>query len=56
MTPAKIKAKCLPLIAKQLQSDFGWIFEEPVDPVKLGLADYFDVVKHPMDLGTVRKR
>lgn len=56
MTAAKIKAKMLPLVLKQLKSEYGWIFEEPVDPVKLGLPDYFDVIKHPMDLGTVRRR
>ena len=27
-----------------------------MDPVKLGIPDYFDVVKRPMDLGTIRKR
>ncbi|MES1908845.1 MAG: hypothetical protein MHM6MM_001700 [Cercozoa sp. M6MM] len=27
-----------------------------VDPVKLGIPDYFNVVKFPMDLGTVKKR
>jgi hypothetical protein len=31
-----------------------WVFSEPVDPVKLGIPDYFDVIKHPMDLGTVK--
>lgn len=56
MTAAKIKGKMLPLVLKQLKSEYGWIFEEPVDPVKLGLPDYFDVIKHPMDLGTVRRR
>lgn len=29
----------------------GWIFLEPVDPVKLQLHDYFEVIKNPMDLG-----
>jgi hypothetical protein len=56
MTPQKIKAKMLPLVVKQLKSEYGWIFEEPVDPVKLGLPDYFDVIKQPMDLGTIRRR
>lgn len=32
------------------------IFNSPVDPVALGLIDYFDVIKKPMDLGTVKNR
>jgi len=32
------------------------IFNSPVDPVALGLPDYFTIIKKPMDLGTVRKR
>ena len=32
------------------------LFKEPVDPVALELPTYFDVVKNPMDVGTVRKR
>ena len=31
---------------------FGW----PVDPIQLGIPDYNDVVKVPMDLGTVKRR
>lgn len=34
----------------------GWVFNSPVDPVELGLPDYFDIIKKPMDLGTVQKR
>jgi len=32
----------------------GWVFNEPVDPIKLGIPDYFQIIKHPMDLGTVK--
>jgi len=32
------------------------LFNVPVDPVVLGLPDYFTIIKHPMDLGTVKKR
>ena len=28
----------------------------PVDPVALNIPDYFDVIKQPMDLGTIRKK
>jgi len=31
-------------------------FAEPVDPVKFNLPDYFDVIKHPMDFGTVARK
>jgi E1A/CREB-binding protein len=27
-----------------------------VDPVELGLNDYFEVIKKPMDLGTIKKK
>lgn len=30
------------------------LFGEPVDAVALGLDDYFDVVKHPADLGSIK--
>jgi bromodomain-containing factor 1 len=31
-------------------------FLEPVDPVALGLPDYTDIVKHPMDLRTIEDK
>lgn len=31
-------------------------FNEPVDPVAIGISDYFDKIKCPMDLGTIRER
>jgi hypothetical protein len=34
----------------------AWIFHEPVDAMKLGIPDYFDIVKQPMDLGTVKTK
>ncbi len=32
----------------------AWIFHEPVDPIKLGIPDYANVVKNPMDLTTIK--
>jgi hypothetical protein len=32
------------------------IFHKPVDPVELGIPDYFDIIKNPMDFSTIKKR
>jgi len=56
LPPQKLKVKCLEVL-KVLQShQHGWVFNTPVDPVELGLPDYFEVIKRPMDLGTIRKK
>lgn len=34
-------------------SDINFPFLQPVDPIALNLPNYFDVVKNPMDLGTI---
>eukprot|EP01116_Phalansterium_solitarium_P009685 TRINITY_DN2394_c0_g1_i4.p1 TRINITY_DN2394_c0_g1~~TRINITY_DN2394_c0_g1_i4.p1 ORF type:complete len:821 (+),score=117.22 TRINITY_DN2394_c0_g1_i4:115-2577(+) len=31
-------------------------FKVPVDPVKLGIPDYFNIIKFPMDLSTIRTK
>ncbi len=53
LTPRTVSRKCLPLIRKLIQDQFGWVFHDAVDPVALGLLDYFDVVKNPMHLALV---
>jgi len=55
LPPQKLKLKCHEVV-KMLQShQHGWVFNTPVDPVELGLPDYFHVIKRPMDLGTIKK-
>lgn len=56
LPPAKLKSKCQEVL-KGLQShQHGWVFNIPVDPEDLGLPDYFDIIKKPMDLGTISKK
>ncbi|XP_036408348.1 bromodomain-containing protein 4 isoform X2 [Megalops cyprinoides] len=33
---------------------YAWPFYKPVDADALGLHDYHDIIKHPMDLGTIK--
>ncbi|XP_032884857.1 bromodomain-containing protein 3-like isoform X1 [Amblyraja radiata] len=35
---------------------YAWPFYEPVDAKALGLHDYHDIVKHPMDLSAVKRK
>jgi len=42
------------LLSRLMKHKFGWVFNKPVDPVALGLHDYFTIIKHPMDLGTIK--
>ncbi|XP_053247763.1 bromodomain testis-specific protein isoform X2 [Podarcis raffonei] len=35
---------------------YAWPFYKPVDVTALGLEDYHDVIKHPMDLETIKKK
>ncbi|KAL9232455.1 hypothetical protein vseg_007566 [Gypsophila vaccaria] len=48
--------KCNDLLQKLMKHKHGWVFNVPVDVKMFGLHDYFDVIKHPMDLGTVKTR
>jgi hypothetical protein len=47
--------KALEMILEKLQKkDTYGVFAEPVDPEEL--PDYHDVIEHPMDFGTVRRK
>jgi hypothetical protein len=49
------RLKCIELTNRMSNMDLCRPFKEKVDPVRDGAPGYFDVVKHPMDLSTVRK-
>lgn len=54
-TTATLKL-CEQLLQRLMRHTFGWIFNTPVDVVKLNIPDYFTVIKRPMDLGTVKSK
>ncbi|ESO05525.1 hypothetical protein HELRODRAFT_191322 [Helobdella robusta] len=43
------------LLSKK-HADYSWPFLKPVDAELLGLKDYHEIVKRPMDLGTVKTK
>lgn len=46
--------ECRQILTKLMKQKNGWIFSTPVDAEALGLYDYHQIVKRPMDLGTVK--
>lgn len=47
---------CKGLLQRLMKHKNAWVFNVPVDVNALGLHDYFDIIKAPMDLGTVKSR
>ncbi|XP_042457710.1 transcription factor GTE9-like [Zingiber officinale] len=48
--------QCEPLLKRLMSHQYGWVFNTPVDVVKLNIPDYFQVIERPMDLGTIKTR
>ncbi|XP_008781734.1 transcription factor GTE7-like [Phoenix dactylifera] len=48
--------KCGQILTKLMKHKKGIWFNSPVDVVGMGLHDYFQIIKHPMDLGTVKSK
>ncbi|XP_041672775.1 bromodomain-containing protein 4 isoform X2 [Cheilinus undulatus] len=50
---------CASLVREMLSkkhSAYAWPFYKPVDVDALGLHDYHDIIKHPMDLSTIKAK
>ncbi|PWA94995.1 bromodomain, NET domain protein [Artemisia annua] len=47
---------CSTLLQRLMKHKHGWVFNEPVNAKLLGLHDYHDFIKRPMDLGTIKSR
>lgn len=48
--------KCVQILTKLMKHRYGWVFNTPVDVMGLGLHDYHQIIKRPMDLGTVKSK
>ncbi|XP_050379273.1 transcription factor GTE8 isoform X2 [Argentina anserina] len=53
---AQLMKQCENLLNQLMKHHHAWVFEKPVDVVQLNIPDYFTVIKHPMDLGTVKSK
>jgi hypothetical protein len=50
---------CITILKELLSkkhAGYAWPFYKPVDASLLGLHDYHEIIKHPMDLGTVKQK
>ncbi|XP_018572292.1 CREB-binding protein isoform X4 [Anoplophora glabripennis] len=55
--PDELRQKLMPTLEKLFRQDPESIpFRQPVDPQSLGIPDYFDIVKRPMDLSTIKRK
>lgn len=55
--PDELRQHLLPTLEKLYKQDPESIpFRQPVDPQALGIPDYFDIIKKPMDLSTIKRR
>lgn len=55
LVPSMMK-RCGQILGKLMKHKHGWVFNVPVDAEDLGLHDYHQVIKNPMDLGTVKAK
>lgn len=51
-----VKQQCGNILKTLMTHPAGWVFNKPVDPVALGIPDYFSIISEPMDLGTIKSK
>lgn len=53
---AAMMRNCGAVLNKLMNHKHGWVFNKPVDVVALKIPDYYQIVKCPMDFGTVKSK
>ena len=48
--------QCATILNGLLQHRNAYLFSRPVDPIRDGVPNYFEVIKKPMDLGTIKRK
>ncbi|XP_032896547.1 CREB-binding protein isoform X4 [Amblyraja radiata] len=55
--PEELRQALMPTLEALYRQDPESLpFRQPVDPSLLGIPDYFDIVKNPMDLSTIKRK
>ncbi|XP_035380966.1 histone acetyltransferase p300 [Electrophorus electricus] len=55
--PEEVRQALIPTLEALYRQDPESLpFRQPVDPLLLGIPDYFDIVKNPMDLSTIKRK
>lgn len=52
--PGELRQSLMPTLEKLYRQDESLPFRQPVDPQSLGIPEYFEIVKRPMDLSTIK--
>ncbi|KAK3031773.1 hypothetical protein RJ639_037070 [Escallonia herrerae] len=52
----RLKLRCSGILERLRAHPTGWVFSNPVDPIKLDIPDYFAVISRPMDFGTIKAK
>ncbi|XP_056442784.1 histone lysine acetyltransferase CREBBP isoform X3 [Gadus chalcogrammus] len=55
--PEELRQALMPTLESLYRQDPESLpFRQPVDPMQLGIPDYFDIVKTPIDLSTIKRK